>query len=311
MGKFIDLTGQTFNKWKVIKLSNKIGAGGVRYWTCECQCENKTIRDVSGASLRQGKSKSCGCLIKEKTPPNFIDLTGKTFDRLTVLEITNKRSQNGNIIWKCRCKCGNICERNTANLLRKNERHSCGCYNIEKISAKNPDLTNKTFGLLTVIKLTNEIDNSHGRLWECRCQCGNIIKVRTNSLTTSNTSSCGCINYSIGEKHIEEILKSNNIDFKAQYTTKELKKKRFDFAILKDNNVIRLIEFDGQQHYTDSSGIWNSNETLKDIQQRDKEKNQYALSHNIPLVRIPYWERDNITLEMLFSDEYLVKEEDE
>ena len=48
---------------------------------------------------------------------------------------------------------------------------------------------------------------------------------------------------------------------------------------------------------------------LEDNQKRDKEKNKYALSHNIPLIRIPYWERDNITLEMLLGDQYLIKEE--
>jgi len=46
--------------------------------------------------------------------------------------------------------------------------------------------------------------------------------------------------------------------------------------------------------------------TLEIIQQRDKEKNEYALSHNIPLVRIPYWERDNITLDMIMGDKYLI-----
>lgn len=39
----------------------------------------------------------------------------------------------------------------------------------------------------------------------------------------------------------------------------------------------------------------------------DKIKNEYALSHNIPLVRIPYKERDHITLEMIMGDKYLVK----
>lgn len=42
------------------------------------------------------------------------------------------------------------------------------------------------------------------------------------------------------------------------------------------------------------------------IKRRDNEKNEYALSHNIPLVRIPYWERDNITLDMLLGDQYLI-----
>ena len=42
------------------------------------------------------------------------------------------------------------------------------------------------------------------------------------------------------------------------------------------------------------------------IEQRDLFRNQWAAAHNIPLVRIPYWERDNITLEMLLGDKYLV-----
>lgn len=51
-------------------------------------------------------------------------------------------------------------------------------------------------------------------------------------------------------------------------------------------------------------GAWkqNSRITLKIQQERDHRKNQWCLSHNIPLVRIPYWERDNITLEMLMGD---------
>ena len=109
---------------------------------------------------------------------------------------------------------------------------------------------------------------------------------------------------------IDKILNQNHIKFISQYTEPQLKKKRFDFAILNDDNqIIRLIEFDGQQHYEERKGFWNSNNPKQDLielQQRDKEKNQYAKEHNIPLVRIPYWERDNITLNMIMGDEYLV-----
>ena len=143
---------------------------------------------------------------------------------------------------------------------------------------------------------------------EQHCDCGTMVSVPTNSLTSGNTSSCGCINYSIGEKNIKHILDINNISYKAQWSCPELELKRFDFAILDINkNVIRLIEFDGKQHFNDISGIWNSKESLTNIQQRDKVKNEYALSHNIPLVRIPYWERDNITMEMINEDKYLVR----
>ena len=77
---------------------------------------------------------------------------------------------------------------------------------------------------------------------------------------------------------------------------------RYDFVILKNNTPIRLIEFDGEQHYKNIAN-WDS---LELQQKRDQVKNEYALSHNIPLVRIPYWERDNITLDMLMGEQYEV-----
>lgn len=49
---------------------------------------------------------------------------------------------------------------------------------------------------------------------------------------------------------------------------------------------------------------------FKERQEYDKIKNKYALEHNIPLVRIPYWEQKNITLNMLlYDDNFIVKGE--
>ena len=141
--------------------------------------------------------------------------------------------------------------------MHKNCSHSCGCYERKafgQINAK--DLTGQKFGKLLVIEQTDRDVNGNIR-WKCKCDCGNIVKIQTNRLTTGNTSSCGCINYSIGEKNIKTILDNNQINYKTQWTCQELKLKKFDFAILNDNkNIIRLIEFDGRQHYDDISGIW-------------------------------------------------------
>jgi hypothetical protein len=48
---------------------------------------------------------------------------------------------------------------------------------------------------------------------------------------------------------------------------------------------------------------------LAQRQERDKIKNNYAISNNIDLVRIPYWKRDTMTIEMLLGNEYLIKGE--
>ena len=88
-------------------------------------------------------------------------------------------------------------------------------------------------------------------------------------------------------------------------TLKNISYLRFDFGIYnKQGQLIKLIEFDGIQHYKEQKYFTHQ---LKEIQYNDNIKNKYAKEHNIPLVRIPYWERDNITLEMLMGKEYLIE----
>lgn len=56
----------------------------------------------------------------------MIDLTGKRFNRLTVLSFV-KRDKYYNSYWLCRCDCGNEIIV-TAGRLRSNHTKSCGCY---------------------------------------------------------------------------------------------------------------------------------------------------------------------------------------
>jgi hypothetical protein len=59
MGKFIDLTTQIFGRLKVLKY---IGEGN---WLCGCSCSENNRIIVGGRFLRDGRTKSCGCLRKE------------------------------------------------------------------------------------------------------------------------------------------------------------------------------------------------------------------------------------------------------
>lgn len=106
MGKFIDLTGKTFERLTVIKKLNE-KRGHEFVWLCKCNKDGNTIK-VTGGALRKGQVKSCGCFHKEKThDANFIDLSGKKYNKLKVLgfyEIKNKRTY-----WKCLCNCGKTC----------------------------------------------------------------------------------------------------------------------------------------------------------------------------------------------------------
>ena len=59
--KKIDLTGERFGKLTVIK---EAGSHSQHItWLCKCDCGNETI--VQGYNLKNGNSKSCGCLNRE------------------------------------------------------------------------------------------------------------------------------------------------------------------------------------------------------------------------------------------------------
>ena len=61
--KIIDLSGQVFGRWSVVKSSSARGLDRGVLWECVCSCGN--IKEVSSNSLRSGKSRSCGCLSRE------------------------------------------------------------------------------------------------------------------------------------------------------------------------------------------------------------------------------------------------------
>ena len=304
MAKLIDLTGQRFDK--LIVLEKAPSRARHTYWKCKCDCGNEC--EISGESLRrQNQAHNCGICELEKTKKEIRKtnranrLVGKRFGKLLVLSSTEERI-NGSVVWKCICDCGT--EKNVpTHLLTSGHTQSCGCLVRE---VQSIDITNQRFGKLVALYPCEE-KNRSTLMWHCKCDCGKEVNVNGTNLRRNLTKSCGCINYSIGELNIKTILENNNIKFKQEYTESSLKLKRFDFAIFQNNNLIRLIEFDGEQHFNVNRGTWQNHEPLEIIQQRDKIKNEWAAAHNIPLVRIPYWKRDNITLEMILGDEYLVE----
>lgn len=122
-----DMTGKTFGRLTVLEKSSRKASNGTYYWKCKCDCG--TVIEVIGTNLRNGHTKSCGCLQKEiSAKNNFNDLTGKRFGKLIVIEKTSKRDKSGAIIWKCRCDCGNEIEIHTSGLVTHGT-NSCGCVN--------------------------------------------------------------------------------------------------------------------------------------------------------------------------------------
>lgn len=68
MPKKLDLKGLRFERLTVL---NEAGKSGTDYfWLCQCDCGNQTT--VKATLLKQGKTRSCGCLQKEKARSRFL-----------------------------------------------------------------------------------------------------------------------------------------------------------------------------------------------------------------------------------------------
>ena len=99
-----------------------------------------------------------------------------------------------------------------------------------------------------------------------------------------------------GEQVVRRCLENNDICFLQEYEFDDLLSEkgnplRFDFAVFNTKGkLIFLIEYDGEFHYQD---IYKDG-SLEIQQVHDERKNQYCKDNNIPLLRIPYWEFDNI-----------------
>lgn len=223
-----------------------------------------------------------------------LDLTGQVFGELTVISPAAARNDKYTR-WICKCSCGKEVEVRTDYLTSK---HTTSCGHIKEQFIQQKDLIGQRFGKLVVIE--NLFDKGTKK---CKCDCGNIVEVQTNNLTNGNTQSCGCLK-SKGELKINQLLTNMLISFKTQYSFPDCRFPQtnrlayFDYAIFQNNALICLIEYDGAQHYHG----WNFDDNnLQHIQEYDEIKNQYCRKHNIPLVRIPYWEIDKMSYDYLMN----------
>lgn len=170
-----DLVGMVFGQWTVLEKDNskQYKSRGKR-WTCVCSCGVE--KSVLGKYLKNGKSISCGCSKK-------VDLTGKKFEKLLVLETLYNYNGNNRATYHCKCDCGNEVYINGASLY---QQKSCGCIRfVDRVGEK--------YGKLTIVEMLYNYKDSQ-TYCICECDCGNKNYItRVGGLLTGNTSSCGCV----------------------------------------------------------------------------------------------------------------------
>lgn len=141
----------------------------------------------------------------------FIDISGNRFGYLTVIDMGEpKISKSGNkrIMWDCLCDCGNKTIVYGGHL-KSGHTKSCGkCGKFSNFK----DLTGQKFDELIVLKFDSWYYYPNGERdarWLCKCDCGNLITIRGNSLKSKDFGhSCGCYNKRYRIDDLEMIGKS-------------------------------------------------------------------------------------------------------
>jgi hypothetical protein len=100
---------------------------------------------------------------KRKTPPNFIDLTGQTFGKLTVIDRAKNKGRY--TMWNCKCSCGGTTTAQTT-LLRNAVVRSCGCL-IKETNTKHNMHNSRAYNIWKHMKnrcqsLSNPRYNDYG-----------------------------------------------------------------------------------------------------------------------------------------------------
>lgn len=254
-----NLLGKRFGDWLVIAdaPSIKTSYKTLAVWTCQCQ-RCGLIKDVRADDLRNGRSKGCKSCGQKK----YSEKLGE-------------------------------------NIKPKKEQPKKDLSEYVLNHPRIKDISGQIHPHFTVLSYYDS-DKRGASRWLCQCECGNTFIASRERITNDTVTSCGCLTRSIGETKIYSILKENNINFKTEYTfptLKDIYNLRFDFAIFDNNNqLVKLIEFQGEQHYIDRNWFQSSPKI------HDEMKRKYCKEHNIKLLEIPYWDLNKIDINYLMDN---------
>ena len=218
--------------------------------------------------------------------------------------IKNKNAENIEIIGeyvnnkakiKCKCKIdGHEWEATPHNLLNDTGCPKCAG-NIQNKTTEY--FINELKEINSDIEILGEYVNAQTKI-KCKCKLdGYTWETKPSNLLNG----CGCpkCSESKGEKRVAKYLDSKNIEYERQYKFDNCRSKDklpFDFYIPSLNVAI---EYDGEYHYMIITR--GKNDTYErafnrfvGTKVRDTIKTIYCKENNIKLIRIPYWDFDNI-----------------
>lgn len=191
-------------------------------------------------------------------------------------------------------KCGNEWNVASRNILTGRGCPKCGqLIRIKKATMTHSDFVEKfkkrTNGEYSII---GRYTNSYNKIEVRHDLCGYEWNVHPRSLL--NRQGCPKCKASKGESEVRRVLIDLNIGYVEQYKFDECRNINplpFDFAVFDSDNLVCLIEYQGEQHYQ-SIDFFGGNNGFEIRRKRDSIKRQYCRKNKIPLIEIPYTEKD-------------------
>ena len=285
--------------------SNVIILSKYRNWNTYIQCECKTCGNkwaTSPSSLLQGCGcKKCGLIrsgLARKMPhEKFVEKLSKAQPMIKMIGTYNSAHTQSEFeclicgcVWKAEptkvvnghtgCPaCGNR-KRGRSNALSQDEF-------IERVKVNSPNIE----------ILGKYVNNQQPIKMRCK-KHDEVFYGNPRCIMYKGGNVCPKCNDSTGEKELHKILDEYGVNYEVQHSIDgcvHIYKLKFDAFDL-DRNI--GYEYQGQQHY-EPVNFGNvsddvAKENLKITQARDSSKRKYCKEHKIPLIEIPYWEKDNM-----------------
>lgn len=275
----------------------------------KCKCGNEFEKSFdSFKNLNQRQCVNCGVKMRNKNKVHSFEYIKDFIEKHSKSEckLLSTKYVNSHAPLKIRCKCGNIFITNFNHFSTQCKMQCTECGNF--IRSNSTRLTKKD------IKKYIEIDSeSNCRLIECNyknansiikieCSCGKNFKTTFNEFKWNNRRRCEKCSSSISKMEIDiiNILEKHNIEYIHQHKFENCLDKRmlpFDFYL---PQYKICVEADGRQHFepvvfgdmTYSDAL----ENFEIVKKHDEIKNKFCEDNKIKLIRIPYWESNNIKI---------------
>lgn len=119
------------------------------------------------------------------------DITGVRFGRLVAVEKMEKRAADGQEMWEFRCDCGNRTVKRKDNVV-SGKTKDCGCVKQEVQRKRDQEYIGQRYNRLVMLSPQETRSASRGRMWLCKCDCGNYVTLPFQDIK-HHTKSCGCL----------------------------------------------------------------------------------------------------------------------